>query len=101
MPAGNSLDRSMAHALAWNTAAKSLTQAFSWLSTIVVARLLTPYDYGLVAMAGVYLAFATVVSQTGIGNTVVYVRDLTQRQIAELNTLCVIVGLFLTAFTSA
>jgi len=101
MTAGNSLDRSMARALAWNTAAKSLTQAFSWLSTIVVARLLTPYDYGLVGMAGVYLTFATVVSQAGIGNTVVYARDLKRRQIAELNTVSIIVGLFLTTFTCA
>jgi O-antigen/teichoic acid export membrane protein len=101
MPAGNSLDRSMARALAWNTAAKSLTQAFSWLSTVVVARLLTPYDYGLVGMAGVYLALATVVSQAGIGNTVVYVRDLTRRQIAELNTLSIVVGLLLTTLTCA
>lgn len=101
MPAGNSLDRSMARALAWNTAAKSLSQAFSWLSTIVVARLLTPYDYGLVGMAGVYLALAAIVSQAGIGNAVVYVRDLTRRQIAELNTLSIVVGLFLTALTCA
>jgi teichuronic acid exporter len=101
MAEGNSLDRSMARALAWNTVAKFLSQAFSWLSTIVVARLLTPYDYGLIGMAGVYLALATVVSQTGIGTTVLYVRDLTRRQIAELNTFSIGVGLFLTALTCA
>lgn len=91
----------MARALAWNTVAKSLSQAFSWLSTIVVARLLTPYDYGLIGMAGVYLALATVVSQAGIGNAIVYARDLTRRQIAELNTLSIGVGLFLTTLTCA
>lgn len=101
MPAGNSLDRSMARALAWNSIAKSLTQAFSWISTIVVARLLTPYDYGLIGMAGVYLSLAAIVSQSGIGNAVVYVRHLTRRQIAELNTLSMFVGLFLTALTCA
>jgi len=101
MPSGESLDHSMARALAWNTAAKTLSQLFSWASTIVVARLLTPYDYGLVGMAGVYLALATVVSQSGIGNTVLYVRDLTNRQIAELNSLSIGVGLFLTALTCA
>lgn len=101
MPSGESLDRSMARALAWNTVAKTLSQVFSWLSTIVVARLLTPYDYGLVGMAGVYLALATVVSQTGIGNAVLYVRDLTRRQIAGLNTLSLGVGFFLTGLTCA
>lgn len=101
MPAGNSLDRSIAHALAWNTVAKTLSQAFSWLSTIVVARLLTPYDYGLVGMVGIYLALAAIVSQAGIGNAVVYVRDLTRRQIAELNTLSLFVGLFFSTLTCA
>ena len=101
MPSGDSLDRSMARALAWNAVAKVFSQAFSWVSTIVVARLLTPYDYGLVGMAGVYLALASVVSQTGIGSTVLYLRNLTRRQIAELNTLSIIVGLFLTGLTAA
>jgi PST family polysaccharide transporter len=91
----------MARALAWNAIAKVISQAFSWVSTIVVARLLTPYDYGLVGMAGVYLALAAVVSQTGIGSAVLYLRGLTRRQIAELNTLCIFVGLFLTALTCA
>jgi O-antigen/teichoic acid export membrane protein len=91
----------MARALAWNTAAKTLSQVFSWASTIVVARLLTPYDYGLVGMAGVYLALATVISQSGIGNTVVYARELTARQIAELNSLAIALGIVLTALTCA
>ncbi|MGB8674993.1 MAG: hypothetical protein WCD27_11630, partial [Candidatus Acidiferrales bacterium] len=46
-PSG-SLDRSMAHAVAWGAGARWASQVVSWASTIVVARLLTPYDYGLV-----------------------------------------------------
>jgi O-antigen/teichoic acid export membrane protein len=101
MQSGNRLDHSMGRALVWNAAAKAVSQVFSWLSTIVVARLLTPYDYGLIGMAGVYLALATLVSQTGIGNAVLYVRDLTRRQIAELNTVSLLLGVFLTGLTCA
>jgi O-antigen/teichoic acid export membrane protein len=91
-PSGDSLDRSMARAVAWNAAAKWSSQILSWVSTIVVARLLTPYDYGVVGMAGLYLALATLISQTGIGGAVLTFRDLTRRQLAELNTVALLIG---------
>jgi O-antigen/teichoic acid export membrane protein len=87
--------------MAWNAGAKTVAQLLSWLSTIIVARLLSPYDYGLIGMSGVYLALAVLISQTGIASAVVYVRGLTRRQIAELNTICILLGLFLTGLTCA
>jgi O-antigen/teichoic acid export membrane protein len=92
LPLGDTLDRSMARAVAWNAAAKWSSQILSWASTIVVARLLTPYDYGLVGMAGLYLCLATLISQTGIGQAVLTFRDLTRRQLAELNTVALLIG---------
>ncbi|HTV57389.1 MAG TPA: hypothetical protein VMJ93_00795, partial [Verrucomicrobiae bacterium] len=53
-----SLDRSMAHAVAWSAAARWAAQILSWVSTIIVARILTPYDYGIVGMASLYLNLA-------------------------------------------
>ena len=88
----NSLDRSMVRAVAWNAAAKWVTQALSWASTIIVARLLTPSDYGLVGMAGVYLSLAALIGQAGIGDAILALRDLTRRQIAELNTVALLIG---------
>ena len=34
---------------------KWLTQLLRWSSTLIIARLLTPTDYGLVGMAMIYL----------------------------------------------
>lgn len=89
------LDRSMASAVAWSALARWTSQILSWASTIVVARLLTPYDYGLVGMAGLYLGLATLVSQVGIGDAIIAFRDLTRRQIAELNTVALFIGVAL------
>ncbi len=100
-PSGPDLDRSVVQAVAWNAVAKWTAQIVSWVSTIIVARLLTPYDYGLVGMAGVYLAFVTVISQSGIGTAVITLRDLTGRQIEELNTVAVLLGLGLVALSWA
>ncbi len=98
---GKDLDRSMARAVAWNAAAKWITQILSWLSTIVVARLLTPGDYGLVGMAGVYLSLATLISQIGIAEAVLTLRDLTHRQIAELNSVALLMGIALVGVSGA
>src|ERR1041385_4618947 len=51
------LDRSFVSGLAWTGAIRWLGQLASWAITILVARLLTPADYGLVGMATGYLGF--------------------------------------------
>jgi O-antigen/teichoic acid export membrane protein len=71
---------------------KTLSQVLSWLCTIAVARLLTPADYGLVGMAVVYLELITVINETGVGSAVVTKHTLTIHQIAQLNTLSVLLG---------
>lgn len=63
-----------------------------WLSTIVVARILAPADYGLVGMAMVYLGIATIIAEFGIGTAVVMLRDLPERSLAELNTVAALLG---------
>jgi O-antigen/teichoic acid export membrane protein len=89
----------MARAIAWNAIARWLAQIFSWASTIVVARLLSPYDYGLVGMAGLYLNLALLVTQGGVGDAVIVFRDLPQERISQLNTISVFTGLLLMGLT--
>ena len=86
------LDQSLVHGIAWVGAAKWSTQAFSWLATILVARLLSPDDYGLVSMATVFLGLITLVSEFGLGSAVVVLRNLNGEQIAQLNGLSVMFG---------
>ena len=95
------LDRSLARAVAWNAATRWISQILSWVSTIVVARLLTPYDYGIIGMAALYLNLAMYVSQAGISDAIIALRDLTRRQIAELNTLALFVGAGLAGLSCA
>ncbi len=70
-----------------------LAQALTWGSTLVIARLLAPEDYGIVAMAAVVVGFVAVVSELGVGVTVVTMRDLTSAQIAQLNGLAIVMGI--------
>lgn len=86
------LDRSLVHGLAWTSAAKWGTQLLSWASTLIVARLLTPEDYGLVGMASIYLGLVTLLSEFGLGATVMALRDLTEEQVAQLQGFAVLFG---------
>jgi PST family polysaccharide transporter len=95
------LDRKMARAVAWSAAGKWASQIVGWASTIVIARLLTPYDYGLVGMAGLYLQFALLIGQSGVGESIITLRDLTGRQIAELNSVSLLLGLGLVGVSCA
>jgi len=86
------LDRSLVQGIAWTSGAKWAGQLLGWASTLIVARLLTPADYGLVGMASIYLGLITLVSEFGLGSTVITLRDLSDDQVAQLNGLSVLFG---------
>jgi O-antigen/teichoic acid export membrane protein len=89
-PAG--LDRSLVHGIAWTGGVKWFTQLLTWASTLIVARLLSPTDYGIVSMATAYLGLVTIASEFGIGTAVITLRELTADQLAQLNSLAVALG---------
>ena len=95
------LDRSMLSSIAWTGGAKWTVQALSWVSTIVVVRLLSPSDYGLVGMAAVFLALLQPICDLGIGSAIVQGRHLSDTEIARLNGFAVFLGLACTTLTAA
>jgi len=86
------LDRTLMRGLAWTGAVKWLSQILSWLSTIVVARLLTPEDYGIVAMASVFIGLIGLLNEFGLGAAVVALRQLTDEQISSMHSLASLFG---------
>jgi O-antigen/teichoic acid export membrane protein len=79
--------------MAWTGGVKWGSQLFAWGATLIVARLLTPRDYGLVAMAAVYLGLTALLSEFGVGAAVVMLRDLADEQVAQINSLAVMFGI--------
>jgi len=90
------LDRSLLHGIAWTSGAKWASQLLAWASTLIVARLLSPQDYGLVGMAAIYLGLITLLSEFGVGQAVIVLRELSDHQVAQLNGLSLLFGV--TAF---
>ncbi len=65
-PPGESLTRQSARGFFWMLAQTVGSKIFSFAGQIVLARLLAPRDFGLVALAYTVVAITTVIRQTGI-----------------------------------
>jgi O-antigen/teichoic acid export membrane protein len=89
---GRHLDGSLLSSVAWTGAARAVAQTLSWLVTLAVARILSPTDYGLIAMSGVLICAVQVLSEFGIGSAVVTLRELNAEALARLNGLALLVG---------
>lgn len=87
------LDRSLVRGVAWTAAAKWLAQGLTALAWLIVARLLSPEDYGLVGMAAIHLGLITLVSEFGLGTAVLADRTLSRHQLTQLNGVAVLLGL--------
>jgi PST family polysaccharide transporter len=90
---GSKLDGALVKGIAWTGGMKWVAQSLTWASSLIVARLLTPEDFGLVAMGSVYMGVVSLVSEFGVGASVINLRDLTHAQIAQLNGFALLMGL--------
>ena len=62
----------------WTGSARVLSQITNWAISIVVIRLLTPADYGLLAMATVFLSFVVMFAEAGMGVALIQAKDLNE-----------------------
>ena len=66
------------------------------LVTIILARLISPSDFGVVAIAMVFSTFFNMLSEAGIGPAVIQTRHLDGGNLRSLFTFTIFLGLFLT-----
>jgi O-antigen/teichoic acid export membrane protein len=85
-------DTSLVTNLAWRAAANWSSQLVSWASLLVVVRLLSPSDFGMVGMSIVLYWYLKFIGGFGITPTVIRHRDYTDDILAQLNTMGVFFG---------
>jgi len=77
--------------LVWLGGVRWAAQLFTWASTLVIARLLAPEDYGLVALATVLTGFLEVITDLGLGSALIQSRNPTKRDIeATMGATCLL-----------
>jgi teichuronic acid exporter len=80
-----SLRRLVRDGVYWLTVVKIVSQVISWAITIYVMRVLSPSDYGLMAMAWVYMGFIALFNEVGLGAAIIQRKDLSQD---DLSSIC-------------
>lgn len=65
-------------ALSWTAGGKVISQVISMGFGIALARMLTPDDFGLIAMMMVFTGFAGLLTDVGLGSALVQKKDITE-----------------------
>jgi O-antigen/teichoic acid export membrane protein len=77
----------------WLSIGTFTVQFISWVSTIFVIRLLSPSEYGLMAMTAGFVALLTTISELGIGAALIQAKELNEREIRQIFTWVLITSL--------
>lgn len=74
---------------------KSLSKILSFVNTIILARLLTPEDYGLMALVMVVIGFIGFFNEVGLGSAIRQRIDITEQQLNGVFSLTLIISISL------
>jgi O-antigen/teichoic acid export membrane protein len=83
--------------LGWNGAARLLGQLLQLCATVILARLLSPKEYGLLGMVLVFTGFAAYFADMGLAASIIQKTTVTERHLNSVFWLNVATGTVLTA----
>jgi len=76
--------------LLWLATGNFLGQFISWCSTIIVIRMLSPSDYGLMSMATVFLNLLIMLSELGISSSIIQADEINEKEIRQIFGIVII-----------
>lgn len=76
----------------WRGGSNLLSQLFTWGFTVLIMRILSPEDYGLLAMAGVSITFFGLISELGLGPAIIQNKNMSEYQLRQILGITIIVN---------
>lgn len=76
--ANSSFKSKAVSAMAWSAGLQTASQVLNFILGIYLARLLTPTDFGLVAMVLVFVAFSELLTNFGLSSAIIQKQNVTQ-----------------------
>jgi O-antigen/teichoic acid export membrane protein len=89
------------YGLGWSGTAQVFRQLLQFATSVVLARLLSPQEFGLIGMIVVFTGFASLFTDLGLGAAIVQKLDLEERHLSSAFWVSIAVGLLLTGLTVA
>ena len=90
-----SIKQEMIRGIFWTAVQKYSGLIVQIIVTAILARLLTPEDFGVVAIATVLIAFFTLFTDMGIGSAIIQKQDLTQEDLNSIFSFTIWGGILL------
>lgn len=100
-PNSQQIARKTAHGIFWNYASFGLGKALVFVTITILARLLTPEDFGVVALATLAVTYLTILKDFGLGHALIQRRQDVEEAANTVFTLNLLIGLGLTLTTAA
>lgn len=91
--------KALAQSLAWALASQVSRQAITFLTTILLARFLSPAEFGIVGMATVFTGFVAILNDVGIGGALIQKESVTEEHLASMFWLNLVAGIGLCGIT--
>lgn len=87
----------------WNAIGRFSTQGISFIIGVFLARLLSPSDYGVIGMIGLFMAIAQTFTDSGFGSALIRKKDCTDTDYSTAFYFNIIVGIicYMILFLSA
>ena len=79
-----SVEKKMYKGASWLALFKLVSQVLSWMITILVARILSPGDYGLMEMSTILTGYAMIFSELGLGSAIIQRQGITSREMSSI-----------------
>lgn len=89
---GESLKNKAAKSVMWSAVERFSVQGIQFILTIIIARLVSPSDYGLIAMLGIFLAIAQTFIDSGFSNALIQKQDRTETDFSTVFYFNIVVG---------
>ena len=85
------------HGVSWTLACRVGSQAFQFAFSIVLARLLSPAEFGVIGMLLVFTGFAQALADCGLSSALIHKQGLSERHRSTVFWLQLLVGFLLAA----
>jgi PST family polysaccharide transporter len=93
--------KSGSKAVVWNALGVLFRQALLIVSTVVLARVLGPSGYGVVALVLVYTSITTLLLDQGLSTWLVRAKDVTRENVASAQTINIVLSMMMGGITVA
>lgn len=86
------------HTVLWSAVERFSAQGIQFLLTLIIARIVQPSDYGLIAMVGIFLALAQTFIDSGFSNALIQKQERTETDYSTVFYFNIVVGIIIYIF---